>query len=1160
MTTIISVHGQARFHIKRQIADTLQGRIYSAIDLLTNQPVVIKEAWRSLVHSGRSRSGHRVPENFLKEREMGMYLTDLSNRSPQNDITGFAKTLVQWDDEQSYYYAMEFCAEELFDYINKSQALEKEFTRSESTKPQIPMRAPNPWVRNVIIMFAQICKTVQWLHHKGYCHLDLSLENVMISDVKSLKLKLIDFGLAQKFTNGFQFKGRIGKPQYMCPEAYARGTYDARSADVWCLGVMLFMMLIGAPPYQAPRPQSAAFKFLVSGRIRDVLSHWKRLRLVTEDALDLLDKIFKYQKQRISLDEVIRHPFLKSDDDEDVISVLSAMSCDDTVLSFETPAMNKDQQSNKDQRSAPVSPTIRSFQSNEDDADECDKMLDEWGLREISGLLHDSGWSVPSQWPQLTLAVLKYEIGLSHDQATVFLEKQNPKPDPTMPQDRRRRTITHTPSPQHETAVPVPVHFDGHNINLITEEGSPTLMGITDDRTRVDESNKNTEPQAPPTTRTSGAGSHDSNTIHIMNHDSPLCDTIVENTTNNTTDELNKQTDAKSPKASCSNIIIPTHTNADAGDAKTVEDLCTDTPLSRFTVDEERREIVDELEAVLDKQIANLASAYEQFQCFKQEFLGDTNNGIVSCPTHSNNGQNGDYNVSNTTEHNPPNKHHSNRENNRSNDGHDGHNDGNDKEDDEYKECKSSTPCNHLTKCMECSYVLTQRSAQIKLFKSLVSTLQKQHEYHTSFENMMCSAMQHPKYTGRSRKSKAKVSKALKEEPTSPFKASYNPSYRGKGNVRISRDLTRNIIPKTIQQPISNVFAYLDRSIGLQYNDGQLLRRDFDRTPSTHDLLITHSLTHTVTHALQVLNFDFTDKQSNEPLYCVMERLSSNQKSSCQWKMHDRLYTSAQLSSLPLPVSSRLALTHQGRRDIGQYTFNSQNVQSIVQRSTWNVTPVFNQKNNKKRITLSITKEQLNPLIAKALLAFERRMTKLIPILMFGADSHWIEYVLMVRIDRDIGDIGVSLRYDKDTHEVRITGIHLDKQMIHEQHELLDPHHECHCLDGYQLSIHDIHVGNPDDLVNQVKDYKGRYNAFKQLIYKFVNGKDTERYEILQKHAQVLIQHDNGSLGGWSVLPSPSTPSMKSISSSPIASSVSSMNNVISYDSESPSNDSSFFQ
>ena len=62
-------------------------------------------------------------------------------------------------------------------------------------------------------------------------------------------------------------------------------------------------------PYKTPR--CASCEWSATGRIHEALTTWKRLRLVTEDALDLLNKMFHYEEQRITLDEVLRHPFLK---------------------------------------------------------------------------------------------------------------------------------------------------------------------------------------------------------------------------------------------------------------------------------------------------------------------------------------------------------------------------------------------------------------------------------------------------------------------------------------------------------------------------------------------------------------------------------------------------------------------------------------------------------------------------------------------------------------------------------------------------------------------------------------------------------------------------------------------------------------------------------
>merc|ERR1719295_1192579 len=122
------------------------------------------------------------------------------------------------------------------------------------------------------------------------------------------QIKIIDFGLAKYYSDGnFTNNRRVGKTSYMAPEVFARKTYDPRAADIWSLGVMLFMMLIGAPPYQIASTSNPAFNFIVSGRLRDVLKHWKRLGCVTKEALDLLNKIFRPEPKRIKMKELLQH-------------------------------------------------------------------------------------------------------------------------------------------------------------------------------------------------------------------------------------------------------------------------------------------------------------------------------------------------------------------------------------------------------------------------------------------------------------------------------------------------------------------------------------------------------------------------------------------------------------------------------------------------------------------------------------------------------------------------------------------------------------------------------------------------------------------------------------------------------------------------------------
>eukprot|EP01083_Nonionella_stella_P174207 603219_1 len=264
---------------------------------------------------------------------------------------------------------------------------------------------------------------------------------------------------------------------------------------------------------------------------------------------------------------------------------------------------------------------------------------------------------------------------------------------------------------------------------------------------------------------------------------------------------------------------------------------------------------------------------------------------------------------------------------------------------------------------------------------------------------------------------------------------------------------------------------------------------------------------------------DWYDK-SNEPLYCIMKRMHSDR--NYKWRILNQLFTASEamkLSDAPLPRSSRRHLQRMSAQfDLKQFTFDSQSIRRIIKQCKWNTIPVFKRKENKQRLTFSMTQEELNPIIQKSLANIENDTTRLIPILMFDntSNTHWIEHILVVHIRSGI-DIGISLRCGATHDGVQITGIHLDKEMILEQHEVLLSHSQhsddvCHCLDGFTSTINDMRVGDCDDLMNQMKCYKQKYHGFKLLALKFINGKDTEKYEILQQHAEAMVKHDNGSL------------------------------------------------
>jgi serine/threonine protein kinase len=79
-------------------------------------------------------------------------------------------------------------------------------------------------------------------------------------DDKSLVIKLIDFG----FSITCEKKSRqfCGTPSYMAPEIVKKIDYEAKGTDIWAIGVLLYRMLYGDPPFKAPSEKELYGKIL----------------------------------------------------------------------------------------------------------------------------------------------------------------------------------------------------------------------------------------------------------------------------------------------------------------------------------------------------------------------------------------------------------------------------------------------------------------------------------------------------------------------------------------------------------------------------------------------------------------------------------------------------------------------------------------------------------------------------------------------------------------------------------------------------------------------------------------------------------------------------------------------------------------------------------
>ena len=100
---------------------------------------------------------------------------------------------------------------------------------------------------------AQICMAVGYLHSKGIMHRDLKLENILVKDGSTKRIKVADFGMARDCNpNSMCLTKGMGTVSYMAPEVAAPDAlapYDGAAADVWSIGVMLYVMLVCNYPF-----------------------------------------------------------------------------------------------------------------------------------------------------------------------------------------------------------------------------------------------------------------------------------------------------------------------------------------------------------------------------------------------------------------------------------------------------------------------------------------------------------------------------------------------------------------------------------------------------------------------------------------------------------------------------------------------------------------------------------------------------------------------------------------------------------------------------------------------------------------------------------------------------------------------------------------------
>ncbi|GAX14927.1 hypothetical protein FisN_12Lh371 [Fistulifera solaris] len=184
-------------------------------------------------------------------------------------------------------------------------------------------RFPEPMAR---YWFMQILEGLTHLQKKGVCHRDMSLENILVDEYRTAVV--IDLGMCLRVPYDDGETGGVadvsagtlrrlinplipcGKPNYISPEVLkSEVPFDGFAIDLWATAVMLFIMLVGLPPWEFAREEDPRFRMVARGGLERMLRSWNRE--ISPLAADLLQKMLREDpRQRLSLEEVKVHPWV----------------------------------------------------------------------------------------------------------------------------------------------------------------------------------------------------------------------------------------------------------------------------------------------------------------------------------------------------------------------------------------------------------------------------------------------------------------------------------------------------------------------------------------------------------------------------------------------------------------------------------------------------------------------------------------------------------------------------------------------------------------------------------------------------------------------------------------------------------------------------------
>eukprot|EP00466_Bigelowiella_natans_P009154 jgi/Bigna1/87664/estExt_fgenesh1_pg.C_220212 len=306
-------HDDQNTNLKRGLGSLVKCKFEKRL----GQPGQFGEAWRATHKDGKTVAVKKIAKSrFMgNPKRAGKYLATFSAEvqiMQRLDHKYCIKFYEAFEDSNFLYLAMELCTGgELFDRI----VAKKRHTEADAAR-----------------ILKMIFEGLAYCHHNGLAHCDLKPDNFLFLDPsEESPIKIIDFGMAKPVPPHEYHTMVCGTPYYVAPEVLRKHGYN-QSCDLWSMGVIMFLMLFGYPPFHSTRKkESSANNTEIYRKIKGGFHNMTRAGYgpwfprnipVSAEAKELMASLMEMDtSKRITAEEALHHPWFKK-----------AMNMEDSVL------------------------------------------------------------------------------------------------------------------------------------------------------------------------------------------------------------------------------------------------------------------------------------------------------------------------------------------------------------------------------------------------------------------------------------------------------------------------------------------------------------------------------------------------------------------------------------------------------------------------------------------------------------------------------------------------------------------------------------------------------------------------------------------------------------------------------------------------------------